>query len=270
MAVFQYNSGPVKKITFFVLFLLLGSFFAWGVLFQNPKQKTTKQSSVTTPTPPGEPQQMIDLEVGKKLYRATWFKVSNLQNLILHPNFEEKLKTKEIMTKGNCDHLVSAGFYTQEHQPIGLFVSEGQKKSEKVKSSLLDGVFTIDDRGTPHISTNELQEQTRLALQSGPILFKEGMIQNLTIRNDEPARRIVVAITQDNDVYFLAFYNNEAAFQGPLLAQLPKAVKIFQEKTKIKLWEALNLDGGTASAFYSESVSLSEIASVGSYFCIKN
>ena len=44
---------------------------------------------------------------------------------------------------------------------------------------------------------------------------------------------------------------------------------MFEEKTGIVFADVLNLDGGTASTFYSDSLQLPEAVISGSFFCLK-
>ena len=76
-------------------------------------------------------------------------------------------------------------------------------------------------------------------------------------------------ITGDNTLYFIIIYNENQVFDGPFLQDMPSVMSEIQKETGIVFADAINLDGGTASTFYSDEVNLSEMSPVGSFFCIK-
>ncbi len=91
----------------------------------------------------------------------------------------------------------------------------------------------------------------------------------LVIQHDEPARRTIAAKTRDNTYVFLTVYDENSVFGGPLLSDLPSAVEEISNREEFRIADAINLDGGSASAFYNGDANLSELTSVGSIFCIK-
>lgn len=169
----------------------------------------------------------------------------------------------------HCQFLVSGGFYTKDNQPIGLFLSERQTLSPFVPNSLFNAVFSVNLFDTPRITRTSPQDPLRLALQSGPLLIENASLLTFSLVNDKPARRIIVAVDGTNIVYFIVIYDPVAAFSGPRLASLPAVLETFQQQSGLLLADALNLDGGTACAFYSDSLKLSEASPVGSFFCLK-
>lgn len=172
------------------------------------------------------------------------------------------------MMEKQCKSLISAGFYTNENKPIGLFVYEGRKIKNLIANNLFNGIFSININNEAKI-TNEIKyENLRVGLQSGPIIMKDGESIALNVKNDKKSRRIVVAISDLKEIIFFVFYNKESVFTGPYLKDLPYALKLSEEKIGIKISDAINLDGGTASSFYTEYLNLSELTPIGSYFCL--
>lgn len=243
----------------------------WTKQPPNPAENISPPSPSPTvfPTPNlVKTDQIIDFEKDGLAYRAAWVKTSDFKNLSLHPNFKEKLSAKELFSQKKCRSLVSGGFYTKEGDPVGLFVSEGEKLKGSVKSLLFDGFFSIDESGKAQISFLGPTENVRLALQSGPVLIKDGEVLKLKISEDKSARRVVLAISKGNEAFFFIVFNKDSILEGPLLADLPKIVKSLEEKTNSGFTEAINLDGGSASAFYSDFLTLAEFSSIGSFFCL--
>ncbi len=105
------------------------------------------------------------------------------------------------------------------------------------------------------------------AIQTGPIIKENNSYITLKIQDDNGARRVLAAITGDNRLYFLVIYDNNSQFNGPLLADVPSLVGNFENESGIHFADVINLDGGAASAFYSDSASLSEINPSGAFFC---
>jgi len=235
--------------------------------------RVSKPKTQASPTPgvlgiPSEGQG-IEIEVGEKTFKAFYLKTPNTQDITLIPNFAEKETARNIFEKGSCKALISGGFYTPEGSPTGLFISEGNQIKKYVSSSLTNTVYSINDFATPRITREVPRDHLRVGLQAGPLLIENSFIQNLSLIRDEEARRIVVGVTGENETVFLVFYNPESTFTGPTLDSLPDVLESFQEKSGVEIADAMNLDGGTASAFYSSEVRLPEASPVGSFFCIR-
>lgn len=168
----------------------------------------------------------------------------------------------------SCQSGINGGFYDTDGQPLGLFVA-GQIASKAIRSSLLNGFFTIN-AGTPSISQTPPEGNVRLGLQTGPRLLEDGSALPLRILRDERARRMVAAISSVNDVVFIALFSPDSVFDGPLLGDTPAIIRAISQQENINLVQAINLDGGSASAFYNQTVSLEELTPVGSMFCVKS
>ena len=211
----------------------------------------------------------VEIKVGENAFKAFYLGVPNTQDITLIPNFGEKETARNIFEKGSCKALISGGFYTPEGSPTGLFVSEGSQIKKYVSSSLANGVYSINDFETPRITREVPRDHLRVALQAGPLLIENSFTQNLRLIRDEEARRIVIGVTGENQTVFMVFYNPNSVFIGPTLDSLPEVLESFQEKTGVELADAMNLDGGTASTFFSSEVRLPEATPVGSFFCIR-
>lgn len=260
----------MRKVILSIL-LILGVFgaFVWAKKPVNAPSDSSF-SPLPSPTPaPKKSTQIIDFEKDGVPPQAAWLKTTRLTNLFLYPNFKERLSAQELFKQKGCRSLVSAGFYTKENEPIGLFITEGEQIKNRVESRLFDGIFSVDRNNEAKISLQTPQENVRLALQSGPVLIKDGKVLKLQIKEDKSARRVVLALNKTGEVYFLAIFNKDSVFEGPLLAELPRVVKSLEEKMDVEFLGALNLDGGSASAFYSDFLSLSELTPIGSFFCIR-
>jgi len=204
-----------------------------------------------------------------KEYAFAWTEIDNVGNLYLYPNFQEKYTLEEGIDDYHCKTLSSAGFYSKDDTPIGLFINEAEVINNKINSTLFNGYFLLT-KNQKAIITGEYEEGTaRVGIQAGPLLIKDGRIQNLEHTSDEMARRVIVALNDKNELFFIAFYTKDSVFLGPSLRDLPGLIVRAQEEMNTQFISALNLDGGSASAFYNQDIKLSELTPIGSFFCEK-
>ncbi len=234
-------------------------------LFMNKKEKTSPQvlSSIL-------PENTIEIPYRNNFYWIGWIEIEDNDNIFLYPNFIEKKSSKDLLEKSRCQKLVNGGFYTQDDKPLGLMISEGVKISDESRNTLIPKFFYMTYNKESSISYTLPNKNIRFAIQSGPVIIEDGIKKTVSIKNDKSARRVAVAITNDDKILFLVVYKKEEIMQGPYLSYLPEIIFLIQKKIGRQFKEVLNLDGGTASAFYTGSYSISEIAYIGSYFCIRN
>lgn len=201
-------------------------------------------------------------QIGSFAYSV--IKVPNVKQLTLIPNYTASDSSKNIIANNHCLAAVNGGFYGEDSRPIGLLTIGGQTLNRRKTSDLFDGFINLGDNFS--ISTEPLEAKT--ILQSGPILMQNGNIQNLAIKSDKSSRRLLAAVSSDQ-IYFISVFNARAEVLGPYLADLPQIVADISQKENLGIENAINLDGGRASIFYSPSLKLSESDPVGSVFCIK-
>ena len=247
--------------------LLIGGCVTSQQISNNDITETATPTATFTPTPTPPDPQTASFKWEGKNYEVSWFKVSKPESLRLIANFQSKLSSSELIEKFACQKGINAGFYDQEDKPLGIFINDQTNRRNKLDSDLFNGIFYLTNENFV-ISEDLPEENIRIALQSGPLLISDSKVLPLKIKEDELARRMVVAINEE-EIIFLSVYNAVSNLQGPYLADLPKIIEKFSQQSKIKINDALNLDGGSASAFYNERTSLTEITSVGGFFCVK-
>lgn len=209
----------------------------------------------------------VDLEYEQGLLRAVYTEVKDNSKISLHLNLSDKDTANQVYEARECDVLVNGGFYSKEGEPIGLFVTDGKTISSFQQNSLFNGILGVNKEGQAQITAKA--GDYKEAVQTGPVLVKDGTYKELSIKNDEPERRMVAVITNENKLLFLSFYNPASYYMGPNLEDVPGLLKSFENETGIGVKDAINLDGGTASALYSEGISLTELRPVGSFFCAR-
>lgn len=259
----------VKKI-FLIAIIAIPFVFVISLILKSKKQLSESVNNKITPTPTyfiTTTPKLTFVPPSTPGYKSVWITVRALDKLFLYPNFEEKLNSSVAAQEYNCAHLVSGGFFRDSNIPIGLFITEGVKISEAEENSLFNGFFSVKNN-FPAITTIT-PTNPRLAIQSGPILILNGNAQTLSLKNDENARRIVVALNSEGQVLFLAVYDKENIRRGPKLAELPEVLLDIQKNFDLKVVSALNLDGGTHSVFLTDIAKLPETSVFGSFFCVK-
>lgn len=246
--------------------LLLGSILAVIVavfFWKNPSPpRPSQQPSMPIPTvSPTPPENSIDIET----YRVAWL-AANPKDIMLLPNFSQKRTARSLIETKECTHVVNAGFYTKDNQPTGLFIANGETIRDNIPNTLLNGYFVVDQINVASIRQSPPDAPVRIGLQTGPILIHDGRPLTLSIRDDEFARRMVVGVTQKGAVVFLVVYDPDNPGSGPKLADAPDILS--KVIARLQLKDALNLDGGSASAFIRGDLSLEELTRVGSFFCV--
>lgn len=189
-------------------------------------------------------------------------------DIALYSNLEDKLSSSDAMVKNDCSDLVTAGFYTKEFDHIGLFISDYIRLSGSSSTLASSGYFSIDSNNTPSITVIEPPD-SRIAVQSYPLVYQNGEPVEIVNNTENNARRIIAATTNDQDVIFIVIYQKNSVFDGPTLSEIPELISLYDDKERTKIDDAINLDGGAHSAFRSRFVNLPELSTLGGYFCMR-
>lgn len=243
LAVYLFGSGDLKKTPEF-----------------SPQPSSGNKTKAT---------RQLDVEHNGSAYRINWHVAEVPSNVTIGVNLDEKKTAKSIYDENKCQALINGGFYTESNDYIGLLYIDGKKVSNESKDPFFNGVFSITKLGKVGIGSGVPLDQIKSAAQSGPILVRYRAYQRLGIENDENKRRMVLAINDHEQVLFITIYDPVSGYLGPKLADVPEILKSFANKKDIAIVDAMNLDGGSASAFYTIGVALGEITHIGSYLCAR-
>jgi len=255
-----YNTSMKKWLFLFVLIIFLVPALYY-VFFRSGSPASVK--SLATAEPVASSSGTIG---GLSFEYAGPFDGSTLD---LIPNFKEKKTFSTIVSENSCKAAINAGFYTKEDLPVGYFKSNGAVLRNQKDSLLFDGFFTVNLLSTPRITRSLPVDELHLGLQLGPIIFENGSPVRLKIRNDSPERRMALVVDGNNQVYFLTVFGQSNQFFGPNLSDFPSEVEKWAKNKNIPIADAINLDGGSASAFFSPNISIAEISPVGGVLCSK-
>ena len=184
------------------------------------------------------------------------YRIAESAKISLIENFEEKKSTEELMKENRCLAGINGGFYGEDDKPLGWFMTGGVQIQRVKSSSLFNGFVWQSDSGELKISRQKPSDNVNWGFQSGPMVMENGRTIALNIRDDRLARRAVIGVDKDGRVVFV--------HTDPVnLAELPGKI------AELNLITAINLDGGSASAFYGDGEEISESSAVGSWMCVK-
>jgi exopolysaccharide biosynthesis protein len=222
-------------------------------------------SAMTDPPTPLSKTQEQTIVYNGTTYAYDFFTTIHPEKLLLIPNFTEKRSGDQIMTEHMCISGVNGGFYTPNNQPLGLFLSGGTTLQKQIMSTLVNGFISFGKTIT--IGSNPTNET--YLLQTGPLLYANQIPLPLAIKNDTHDRRMIAITTTDNTVIFITLYIPDAVFQGPLLGDVPVLLQKIDTEHNFHIQDAINLDGGSASFFSTDSHTISELNLIGSLICLE-
>lgn len=262
----------MKKWVLILIIILLisaGVFYWKSSLPANKKVLSATEVPTQSPSPsPSVWPQSILLNIDNSPIRISWA-IVDPKKVELYDNLKEQKMSEEIKANKSCSVFVNGGFYSENKTHLGLFIANFETLSKFSQNDTFNGFLSIDSTDKILISADKPGNNPRIALQTGPLLILDDQPLTLTINNDEPERRIIAGTTIDNKLIFLALYREKNDLEGPLLEKLPEIINLFKEQANIKIINAINLDGGSASVFISKYDLLRELNIVGSYFCAK-
>jgi hypothetical protein len=149
-----------------------------------------------------------------------------------------------VMKRENCVCGVNGGYFDTEFKPIGLRVVDGTTFSPSRRARLITGILVQSERGIDVVRVSEFSRTKKIiaAVQSGPFLV-DG---NKRIRglNDSQLARRTFAGTTTNDRAFLGVCSDVS------LAELANILAMTAIAADSKTRRAMNLDGGSSSAFW--------------------
>lgn len=250
-----------------IILLVLLSFFFWFSFYQKVQPEPVAEKQEIKIEKIGTGMKTFTFNEEKFFFLAE--KISDPQKLILRPNFEEKSASSILYQNNNCQFLVNGGFYDEDGQPLGWFFTQNKLFRKETKSNLFNGFLSMNKEGI--ISLNDVFPTNTViwGLQTGPLLIIENQPVVLSLIHDEHDRRLVAALNEKNELFFLVVTGTDSLISGCLLKDLPSIVKQIGLEINENFKTAINLDGGTASAFLTQIKSIKEYTWIGSFFCLQ-
>jgi exopolysaccharide biosynthesis protein len=139
---------------------------------------------------------------------------------------------------------VNGGYFDPQNAPVGLLISEGKLIAPFRKARLLSGVLVAAKGRVELLRAGEYssRKNATAALQCGPFLVDGGAVVP-GLNNTKSARRTFV-FTAGSDRAAIGFCSPVT------LAQLGDIFATARLAPDLKVQRALNLDGGSSSAFW--------------------
>ena len=200
----------------------------------------------------------IDKSTDKIEIQGDYFWKAKPMNLKLINNADEKLSAKEAATGAGCLSGINAFYYDTSNKPLGWLVIDKQKLGKYYKSSLLDGVVYTNNGGF-YIGKG-IPATADFGHQSGPLLILDYKFQISNIDDHITDRRSVAIQTDDNQAVF-------AYFKEATLSELPELIVNLGRNNGFKVKNAINLDGGSSTSFWSGEANISETFLSGGWWC---
>jgi exopolysaccharide biosynthesis protein len=150
----------------------------------------------------------------------------------------------EVMKREKCLAGVNGGYFDAEFAPIGLRIANGQMITPLKRARLITGVLVASSRGVQVLRAREFSRRPGIttAIQCGPSLADRGQpISGLD--ESHLARRTFAATTSSSRALV-------GVCSGVSLAELAKILATTSLAEDLKIERALNLDGGSSSAFW--------------------
>jgi len=224
---------------------------------QDPTSQPTNQSSLNSTT------------FNAQTYNYHYFIVDQPQNLTLHSNLDQKQDSTQLVKDFQCQSLINGNFYDDSDNHLGWLYNYPNQISPTRTNDLFNGYLYLDSSNQLHLDTSNPNHQVIWGIQSGPILISNNYPRKLTLNTDQSRRRSLAAITDQNQLILLMITDNSSQLLGPSLTQLPNILTQIATEQNWQLTNAINLDGGSASAFYHQDTHINEINPIGSFFCLK-
>jgi uncharacterized protein YigE (DUF2233 family) len=187
--------------------------------------------------------------------------------LIVLDNPGNARRLDEVMKERGCLAGVNGGYFHPDTTPLGLVVSEGRKVHPLERARLLSGLLVMNGKEPALLRVGEFSRAAPLsdALQAGPFLVDRGEpVRGLDATKQ--ARRTVV-LTDDSGRYGLTVAESPVTLAD--LAAILATRGIVHESRVVR---ALNLDGGSSSAFWARTSSgevyLREAKRVRNFLCV--
>jgi exopolysaccharide biosynthesis protein len=139
---------------------------------------------------------------------------------------------------------VNGGYFDPQNAPVGLLISDGKLIAPFRKARLLSGVLVATKGRVEILRAAEYSSRktATAALQCGPFLVDGGAAVS-GLNNTKSARRTFVLTTGSDRAAI--------GFSSPVtLAQIGEILATARLAPDLKVQRALNLDGGSSSAFW--------------------
>jgi uncharacterized protein YigE (DUF2233 family) len=171
------------------------------------------------------------------------FSTKSCRLKVVDQSTEPRVELEQAMDRGNFLAAVNGGYFDPEYKPVGLLVVDGNVISPLQKSRLLSGVVSAAGKKIEisRLAEFSVAKKLEAAVEAGPMLVDLGKAVR-GLESTKLARRTFVAVGS-GDKAMLGFCSDVTLsdLSDILATTLP---------SDFKIQRALNLDGGSSSAFW--------------------
>jgi uncharacterized protein YigE (DUF2233 family) len=156
---------------------------------------------------------------------------------------EPRVELEDVMRRGNYLAGVNGGYFDPDYKPIGLLIVDRTVVASLQKARLLSGVLSASGKKIQILRVSEFSQAQKpeAAVECGPMLVDQGKpVRGL--ESSRTARRTFAAVLA-GDKAVLGFCSDVTL--ADLASILGTGVI-----SDFKIQRALNLDGGSSSAFW--------------------
>ncbi len=150
----------------------------------------------------------------------------------------------DTMPRKKCAAGVNGGYFSSDFAPIGLLISDDRMIARLQRARLITGVLSASAGRVQILRVREFSrpEKIRAAVQCGPFLVDHD--ERVRGLDDSAVARRTFAATATNDRALLGVCSEIS------LAELATILATTRLAEDLKIQRALNLDGGSSSAFW--------------------
>jgi uncharacterized protein YigE (DUF2233 family) len=171
------------------------------------------------------------------------FSTKSLKLRVIDQPTEPRVELDELMRREKCLAGVNGGYFDPEYKPIGLLIADGKTIAPLQRARLLTGVLTAAAGKVQIRRVGEFSPKQKIdaAVECGPMIVDLGKPVH-GLEATRGARRTFAAVTT-GDRAVLGFCSDVT------LAELAEILTTALA-ADFKFQRALNLDGGSSSAFW--------------------
>ncbi len=217
------------------------------LVFSTAKAEWTQISSQSEPSPAkGIQHRYVVMEDSGSGDRASLelaiFSVKSCRLKIVDQSAEPRLDLDEVMAKGSFLAGVNGGYFDPEYRPIGLLIVDGKIVAPLQKARLLSGVLSFTGKKVQisRVSEFSINQKPDAAVECGPMIVDAAKSVH-GLESTRIARRTFAAVGGDKAA--IGFCSDVT------LADLSNILAVVAVPD-FKIQRALNLDGGSSSAFW--------------------
>jgi uncharacterized protein YigE (DUF2233 family) len=171
------------------------------------------------------------------------FSTKSLKLRVIDQPTEPRVELDELMRREKCLAGINGGYFDPEYKPIGLLIADGKTIAPLQRARLLTGVLTAAAGKVQIRRVGEFSPKQKIdaAVECGPMIVDLGKPVH-GLEATRGARRTFAAVTT-GDRAVLGFCSDVT------LAELAEILTTALA-ADFKFQRALNLDGGSSSAFW--------------------